>query len=128
MFGTQAKRSSEIPMCPPGPWTSDVSLIALSKAIQNDVDARTLTRELTTCYGKEFARRLVDTALALVWLTDGFPIADVLTMLEVRHRFELPARFARAYAIDILRAASAEIDQTNHLQIANQKETENAIA
>jgi len=58
----------------------------------------------------------------------GFPIADVLIMLETRHRFELSAHFARAYAVDILRAASAEIDQTNHLQIANQKETENAIA
>jgi hypothetical protein len=49
-------------------------------------------------------------------------------MLETRHRFELPAHFACAYAVDILRAASAEIDQTNQLQIANQKETENAIA
>jgi hypothetical protein len=115
-------------MPPPKVWTSDVSLIVLSKAIRNGVDTRTLTRELTTCYGKEFARRLVDTALALGWLTDGFPIADVLTMLEVRHRFELPAHFARAYAVDILAAASAEIDQTNRPQIANQKETENAIA
>jgi hypothetical protein len=109
-------------------WTADVSLILLSKAIRNDTDARTLTRELTTCYGKAFARRLVDTALAVRWLTDGFPIADVLTMLEVRHRFDLPAHFARAYAVDILAAATAEIDQTIHPQIANQKETENAIA
>jgi len=128
MYGTQAKRSSEIPMSPPVAWASDVSLISLSKAIRNDTDARTLTRELTTCYGKAFARRLVDTALAVRWLTDGFPIADVLTMLEVRHRFDLPAHFARAYAVDILAAATAEIDQTIHPQIANQKETENAIA
>jgi hypothetical protein len=109
-------------------WTEDASPIVLSKAIRNDADARTLTRELATCYGKDFAHRLVDTALALAWLTDGFPIADVLTMLEVRHRFELPAHFARVYAVDILTAASAEIDPTNHLQIANQKETENATA
>jgi len=128
MYGTQAKRSSESPTRPPGVWTSDASLIVSPKAIRNDADARTLTRELTTCYGKEFARRLVDTALALGWLTDGFPIADVLTMLEARHRFELPAHFASAYAVDILTAARAEIGQTNHPQIASQKETENAIA
>jgi hypothetical protein len=115
-------------MRPPEIWTADVSLILLSKAIRNDVDARTLSHELTTCYGKEFARRIVDTALALAWLADGFPIADVLTMLEVRRRFEFPAHFARAYAIDILTAASAEIDQTNYPQIANPKETENALA
>jgi len=127
MHGTQPNGSSDDMMRSPEIWTADVSLILLSKAIRNDTDARTLTRELTTCYGKEFARRLVDTALALGWLTDGFPIADVLTMLEARHRFELPAHFARAYVVDILTAASAEIGQTNHPQIANQKETKNAI-
>jgi hypothetical protein len=115
-------------MSPPVVWASDISLISLSKAIRNDTDAKTLTRELTTCYGKEFARRLVDTALAVSWLTGGFPIADVLTMLEVRHRLELPTHFARAYAVDILATANAEIDQTIHPQIANQKETDNAIA
>ena len=115
-------------MSPPAVWASDISLISLSKAIRNDTDARTLTRELTTCYGKEFARRLVDMALALGWLTDGFPIADVLTMLETRHRFELPAHFARAYAVEILAIANTKIDQTIHPRIANQKETENAIA
>ena len=51
------------------------------------------------------ARRLADTVLANVWLAEGAPIADVLTMLETRHRFELSAADCRAYAIEILWAA-----------------------
>ena len=33
------------------------------------------------------AGRRADTVLANVWLAEGAPIGDVLTMLEFRHRF-----------------------------------------
>lgn len=46
-----------------------------------------------------------DIRLARLWLACGSPIADVMTMLEVRHRFELSSDDCRAYAIEILRAA-----------------------
>lgn len=51
------------------------------------------------------AGRRDDTVLANVWLAEGAPIADVLTMLETLHRFELSAVDCRAYAIEILWAA-----------------------
>ena len=74
------------------------------------------------------ARRIADTDSARQWLAEGAPIADVLTMLEVRHRFELSPHVARAYAFEILSAARAEIDRTNHLQITPRKEQVHAVA
>jgi hypothetical protein len=65
------------------------------------------------------ARRITDTASARLWLAEGAPIADVLTMLEVRRRFELSPDSARAYAVEILSAARTEIHRTNHLQITH---------
>ena len=53
-----------------------------------------LARELASRHSKEHrfavpSRRLADIASARLWLAEGAPIADVLTMLEVRRRFEL---------------------------------------
>jgi hypothetical protein len=53
-----------------------------------------LARELASLHSKErrsaaLSHRLADTALARFWLVNGFPVADFLTMLEVRRRFEL---------------------------------------
>jgi hypothetical protein len=74
------------------------------------------------------AHRIADTASARLWLAEGAPIADVLTMLEVSRRFELSPHVARAYAFEILSAARAEIDRTNHLQITPRKEQFHAVA
>jgi hypothetical protein len=48
-----------------------------------------------------YAGRTVDVASAWLWLKDGFPIADVITMLQVRRRFQIPDKlcFARAHEI-----------------------------
>lgn len=73
-------------------------------------------------------RRLSDTLAARQWLAEGAPIADVLTMLEVRRRFEFSPDFARAYAVEILSAAQAKIHTTNKPQIAHRKEPDNAAA
>ena len=53
------------------------------------------------------SHRAKDIALARLWLAHAVPLADVLTMLEVRHRFELTPDKARAYAVTILAAANA---------------------
>jgi hypothetical protein len=74
------------------------------------------------------ARRVADTASARLWLAEGTPVADVLTMLEFRLRFALSPHFARAYAIEIVLAARAEIDTNNHLHITDRKEMHNAAA
>lgn len=46
--------------------------------------------------------RLADIVSARFWLAEGAPVADVLTMLEARHRFELSSADCRAYAMEIL--------------------------
>ena len=92
-----------------------------------------LARELASRHSQEhrsavLSRRQADTASARLWLADGFPIADVLTMLEVRSRFELSPDVARAYAVEILSAARAEIHLANQPVIAHRKESLHAAA
>jgi hypothetical protein len=92
-----------------------------------------LARELASRHSKEhrfavLSRRLADTASARLWLADGFPIADLLTMLEVRRRFEFSPDVARAYAVEILSAVRAEIHLANQPVIAHRKEIQNAAA
>jgi RepB DNA-primase from phage plasmid len=53
-----------------------------------------------------YAQRTVDVASARLWLADGVPIDDVITMLEVRRRFEIPAALCSARAREI--AATAQ--------------------
>ena len=73
-------------------------------ALRAGIDPGKLTHDLAATHGENpgAARRLVDLALACLWLADGAPAADVLTMLESRHRFELSNAVCRAYAVEIL--------------------------
>jgi hypothetical protein len=48
-----------------------------------------------------YALRTVDVASAWLWLKDGFPIADVVTMLQFRRQFEIPDRLCSARAHEI---------------------------
>ena len=73
-------------------------------------------------------RRLSDTLAARQWLAEGVPIADVLTMLEVRRRIEFSPDLARAYAVEILSAARTTNRTTNQLHVAHRKEPKNAVA
>jgi hypothetical protein len=99
-------------------------------ALRAGIDPARLTRELAAQQpgGAGFARRLVDTASVRLWLDDGAPIADVLTMLEVRHRFELSPASARAYAVEILSSVLHEIDGDSIHPIPPAKETRYAAA
>ena len=45
-------------------------------------------------------RESLDIASAKLWLAQGGPIADVLTTLEARHRFEFSSADCRAYATE----------------------------
>ena len=74
------------------------------------------------------AGRIIDIASARLWLEEGFPVTDVLTMLEVRRRFELCARDGRAYAVEILWAAQDELRNEKDFSIHTQKETHHATA
>ena len=48
-----------------------------------------------------YAQRTVDVASAWLWLRQGFPIADVITMLQVRRRFQIPDKLCSARAHEI---------------------------
>jgi hypothetical protein len=102
-------------------------------AIQAAKGTGNLASELASRHSKEHrfavpSRWLADTASARLWLADGFPLADVLTMLEVRRRFELSPDVARAYAVEILSAARAEIVTANQPLITHRKESLHAAA
>jgi len=74
-------------------------------------DAVKLTRELASRRADKpdplyYAQRTVDVASARLWLAEGILIGDVITMLEVRRRFEFPAALCTARAREI--AATAQ--------------------
>jgi len=69
-------------------------------------DANKLTRELASRRPDKpnpvyYAQRTVDVASARLWLTEGIRIDDVITMLESRRRFEIPAALCCARAQEI---------------------------
>ena len=75
------------------------------------IDVQKLTRELASRRPDKsnplyYAQRTVDVASARLWLIEGIGINDVVTMLEVRRRFEIPAALCSARAREI--AATAQ--------------------
>ena len=68
-----------------------------------------------------------DIRSAQLWLADGIPIGDVLTMLEAKHRFEFPPAHCRAYAVQILWSAQA-FPLSEGDRIPNPKESRYAAA
>ena len=68
-----------------------------------------------------------DIRSAQLWLSNGAPIADVLTMLEARHRFELTPADCRAHAVEILWAAR-DLSRRDDDSIPNPKESPYAAA
>jgi len=72
--------------------------------------------------------RAEDIASARLWLADGVPIVDILTMLEVRHRFDLSPADARTYAVEILWAIQHPIESRNPHAIPAPKEVPYATA
>ncbi len=77
-------------------------------------DAVKLTRELASRRSDKpnplyYAQRTVDIASARVWLIDGVPTDDVITMLQFRRRFELPAALCSARSREITETAQRMI-------------------
>ena len=48
-----------------------------------------------------YAQRTVDVASAWLWLSEGLPIWDIVTMLQVRRRFQIPDKLCSARAHEI---------------------------
>ena len=77
-------------------------------------DAAKLTRKLASRRSDKpnplyYAQRTVDVASARLWLIEGVPIDDVITMLQVRRRFEIPAALCSARAREIALTAQRMI-------------------
>ena len=85
------------------------------------------TKAVTSGKNYDSLRRGEDIRAAKDWLACGAPIADVLTMLEVRHRFDLFASDCRAYAVEILWAAQGS-SQPKAAHTTNPKESPYAAA
>lgn len=56
-----------------------------------------------------YAQRTVDIVSARLWLLDGIAFCDIVTMLEVRRRFEIPSALNLARAHEIARTAQRMI-------------------
>ena len=77
-------------------------------------DAAKLTRKLASRRSDKpnplyYAQRTVDVASARLWLIEGVPMHDVVTMLEFRRRFEIPAALCSARAREIALTAQRMI-------------------
>jgi hypothetical protein len=77
-------------------------------------DAAKLTRALASRRADKpnphyYAQRTVDMASARLWLLEGAPIDDVITMLEVRRRFEIPTALCSTRAREIADTAHRKI-------------------
>ena len=80
-------------------------------------DALKLTRELASRRSDKasplyYAQRTVDVASARLWLLEGIRLDDVVTMLEVRRRFEIPGSICSARAHEIALTAQRMISCT----------------
>src|SRR5208282_3591174 len=77
-------------------------------------DAARLTRKLALRRADKpnplfYAQRTVDVASARLWLIEGVPVDDVVTMLQVRRRFEIPTALSSARAREIAQTAQRMI-------------------
>jgi hypothetical protein len=96
----------------PGKYSNSESDWAwVSHELAHGKDAVMLTRELASRRPDKpnplyYAHRTVDVASARLWLIEGIRIDHVITMLESRRRFEVPAALCSARAREI--AATAQ--------------------
>jgi len=82
----------------------------VSHELSHGKDAGKLTRELASRRPDKpnplyYAQRTVDVASARLWLIENIRMDDVITMLESRRRFEIPAALCSARAREIAAAA-----------------------
>jgi RepB DNA-primase from phage plasmid len=96
-------------------------------------DAAKLTRTLASRRADKpnplyYAQRTVDVASARLWLIEGVPINDVVTILEVRRRFEIPAALCSARAWEIAQTAQRMITRRRMRDLLSKKESQYATA
>jgi hypothetical protein len=112
------------------PSLPDDELAYILAALRAGIAPGKVARELVArnLYEPGVARRFVDIASARLWLSEGAPIADVLTMLEVRHWSGRSTSDCRAHAIEILWAAQQQFVASKDHRNPAQKEAKYAVA
>jgi len=88
----------------------------ISRELAAGKDPIKLTRMLAECRWDKpnplyYAQRTVDVASARLWLLEGIEFCDIVTMLEVRRRFEIPSTLNVARAHEIARTAQHMISR-----------------
>jgi len=107
--------AASTPRKPPSKHSNSESDWAwVSHELAHGKDAVKLTRELASRRSDKpnplyYAQRTVDVASARLWLIEGIRIDDVITMLESRRRFEVPATLCSARAREIATTAQRMI-------------------
>ncbi len=96
------------------PTNSERDWAWVLRELTQGIDADKLTRTLAMRRADKphplyYAQRTVDVASARLWLLEGVPIDDVVTMLQVRRRFEVPAALCSARAWEIAQTAQRMI-------------------
>jgi hypothetical protein len=99
---------------PDKPTNSERDWAWILHELANGKDAAKLTRKLASRRPDKpnplyYAQRTVDVASARLWLIEGVPMDDVVTMLVVRRRFEIPAALCSARAREIALTAQRMI-------------------
>jgi hypothetical protein len=98
-------------------------------ALRAGIDPGKLTREVAARHPENprAAGHVMDLALACLWLSEGAPIGDVLTMLECRHRFDLSSAACQVYAVEILGAVERHLQALEGRPNPTPKESEYAV-
>jgi RepB DNA-primase from phage plasmid len=110
--------------------TSENDWAWVSTELASGKDAVNLTRELASRRSDKpnplyYSQRTVDVASARLWLIEGIRIDEVVTMLESRRRFELPAAICYTRAREITQTAMRMIARKS-VAHSTTKETHNA--
>ena len=111
---TLSERLHLTPKIPGKQSTSENDWAWVSQQLADGRDAAKLTRELASQRSDKpnplyYAQRTVDVASARVWLLEGIPYEDVVTMLESRRRFEISTTLCSARAREITATAARMI-------------------
>jgi hypothetical protein len=103
-------------------------LTAALWALEDGIEPDALTEKLTKLYGQDYGRKIVDTASVRLWLAEGVPPSDAMTMLECRRRVELSPCDCRAYAIEILLTVRQAIQVEDGPLISSRKDLRHVAA
>ena len=94
--------------------TSESDWAWVSQELADGLDAAKLTKELAFHRSDKpnplyYAQRTVDVASARLWMLEGIPHEDIITMLESRRRFEISTTLCSARAREITATAARMI-------------------